>query len=235
LETALYLPVKAFLESLGYCVKGEIGGCDIVALKGEEPPVVVIAELKLSFSLELLLQGIDRSACCDEVWLAAKLSPTGRGRERDSRFRALCRRVGFGLLGVGPDGSVAILAQPTGASPRADRKRRSRLVEEHRRRQGDPAVGGGSRVPVMTAYRQRALRCAAQLGGAPAPPRALKASAPDAAAILRRNVYGWFERLRPGLYGLTEAGRAALVRWPVEARRPETPSAAEQDGAAAPR
>ena len=47
LETALYLPVKRFLEKLGFTVKGEIGGCDVVALKGEDPPIVVIGELKL--------------------------------------------------------------------------------------------------------------------------------------------------------------------------------------------
>ena len=32
LETSLYLPVKNFLEKLGFIVKGEIGGCDLVAL-----------------------------------------------------------------------------------------------------------------------------------------------------------------------------------------------------------
>ena len=32
METALYLPVKRFLEKLGFTVKGEIGGCDLVAL-----------------------------------------------------------------------------------------------------------------------------------------------------------------------------------------------------------
>ena len=41
-ETSLYAPVKRFLESLGFVVKGEIGGCDIVALREAEPPVVVI-------------------------------------------------------------------------------------------------------------------------------------------------------------------------------------------------
>ena len=61
LETSLYRPVKVFLEGpLGYIVKGEVGGCDLVALKGDELPVVVICELKLTFNLELILQGIDR-------------------------------------------------------------------------------------------------------------------------------------------------------------------------------
>jgi hypothetical protein len=53
----LYQPVKAFLEGLGFVVKGEIGGCDLLALRGDGPPVVVIGELKLTFNLELVLQG----------------------------------------------------------------------------------------------------------------------------------------------------------------------------------
>src|SRR5674476_376645 len=58
LETALYLPVKRFLENLGFTVKGEVGGCDLVALSGDDPPIVVIGELKLSFNLELVLQAV---------------------------------------------------------------------------------------------------------------------------------------------------------------------------------
>ena len=41
LEASLYAPVKRFLESLGFVVKGEIGGCDLVGL-GEDGAVVVI-------------------------------------------------------------------------------------------------------------------------------------------------------------------------------------------------
>ena len=100
METALYLPVKRFLEKLGFAVKGEIGGCDLVALSGDDPPVVVIGELKLSFNLELILQAVDRAAASDEVWLAAKMSVHGKGRESDARYRNLCRRLGFGMLGV---------------------------------------------------------------------------------------------------------------------------------------
>jgi hypothetical protein len=56
LETSLYRPVKRFLEKLGFEVKGEVCGCDIVALRGDEPAVVVIGELKLRFNLDLVLQ-----------------------------------------------------------------------------------------------------------------------------------------------------------------------------------
>lgn len=214
LETTLYLPVKAFLEKLGFAVKGEIGGCDLLALREGEPPVVVIGELKLSFSLELVLQGVDRAVACDEVWLAARVSKSGQGRESDARFRNLCRRLGFGMLGVSDAGEVQVLVDPAAALPRKNAKRRSRLVEEHRRRRGDPTRGGGSRVPIMTAYRQQALVCAAALAEGPRRPRDLKMVAPDAAKILRRDVYGWFERVDRGIYTLTGAGRAALARWP---------------------
>ena len=109
LEMSLSRPVKVFLEGLGFVVKGEVGGCDLVALKGDDLPVVVICELKLTFNLELILQGVDRATTSDEVWLAARLSSRGKGRESDARFRNLCRRLGFGLLGVLPNGDAFML------------------------------------------------------------------------------------------------------------------------------
>ncbi len=223
METALYLPVKRFLEKLGFAVKGEIGGCDLVALSGDDPPVVVIGELKLSFNLELLLQAVDRASACDEVWVAAKISVRGKGRESDARYRNLCRRLGFGMLGVTTTGGVEVLVKPPTTNPRRDPKKRSRLVTEHQRRQGDPAMGGSTRAPIMTAYRQQALACASALSRGPRRVRDLRPEIPDAGKILLNNVYGWFDRAERGVYTLTDAGRAALKRWP------QTP-AAERSG-----
>ena len=214
METSLYLPVKRFLETLGFDVKGEICGCDLVALRGDSPPVVVVGELKLSFNLDLVLQGVDRTVASDEIWLAVRFSKRGRGREQDPRARRLCRLLGFGLLGVSASGHVEVLVEPGPWRPRRDSRRRSRLVEEHRRRQGDPALGGGNRSPIMTAYRQQALACAAALSAGPRRPRDIKPETPDAPKILLRNVYGWFVRVERGLYDLTDLGKAALIRWP---------------------
>ena len=212
-ETVLYPFVKAFLEARGFEVKGEIVGCDIVAVRGDEPPVVVIGELKLTFNLELILQGVDRLSVADEVWLA--VPRTRNGRDRDRRARRLCRLMGFGLLAVTiSTGHVEILAEPEPYKPRPDHKRRRRLLREHAARAGDPAIGGSTRQPVMTAYRQQALACAAELAGGPRRPRDLKPMAPDAASILQRNVYGWFERVERGVYRLSRAGETALQRWP---------------------
>ena len=205
METALYLPVKRFLENLGFTVKGEVGGCDLVALSGDEPPIVVIGELKLSFNLELLLQAVDRAGACDEVWLAAKMSVRGKGRESDARYRNLCRRLGFGMLAVTSTGDVEVIVKPPTTGPRRNPKKRSRLV-----------LGGSTRAPIMTAYRQQALACASELSRGPRRVRDLKPEIPDAPKILLHNVYGWFDRAERGIYVLTDAGRAALKRWPQQ-------------------
>jgi hypothetical protein len=233
LETTLYLPVKRFLERLGFQVKGEIAGCDLVAVRGDEPPVVVIGELKLTFTLELVLQGVDRTAACDEVWLAVRASARGRGREGDSRVRKLCRLLGFGLLGVYSRGHVELLVEPRPWRPRRDARRRSRLLEEHRRRRGDPAAGGSTRAPIMTAYRQRSLICAAELLAGPRRTGEIKVAVPDAPTILLRNVYGWFARVERGLYSLTPSGKAALERWPKSAYAgpDDAPASASGDAA----
>src|SRR5437588_2980914 len=206
-ETSLYSPVKRFLETLGFEVKGEICGCDLVALRGDEPPLVVIGELKLGFNLELVLQGVNRTAACDEIWLAVRTCARA-GRERDPRVRKLCRLLGFGLLGVSATGRIEVLVEPGPWSPRRDPRRRSRLVHEHRRRLGDPALGGMTRSPIMTAYRQHAPAFAASLPGGPRRMSEVKTAIPDAPKILLRNVYGWFFRLERGVYGLTQAGTA---------------------------
>ena len=68
-------------------------------------------------------------------------------------------------------------------------------------------------MPQMTAYRQQALVVANALASTPSRPRDLRVLAPDAAKIVQGNVYGWFERIERGLYGLTWSGRVALVTW----------------------
>ena len=213
METSLYLPVKSFLEGAGYTVKGEIGGCDLVGLSDGDPSVVVICELKLSFNLELILQAVDRASVADEVWIAARISAKGKGRESDKRYRDLCRRLGFGMLGVADNGEVNVIVGSVTPMPRTNPKRRSRLMREHQKRKGDPVTGGSTRTPQMTAYRQQALGCAAALESGPLKLIEVRARVPEAAKILPDNVYGWFERVERGVYGLTPAGLEALARW----------------------
>jgi hypothetical protein len=200
LETDLYAPVKVLLEAQGYEVKGEIRGCDLVGVRGAEPPVIV--ELKRTFGLALVLQGIDRLAMTDVVYLAVGAWPT-----RQAESRRLCRRLGLGLIVVS-HGQAEVIQDPVPYLPRPNRRRTTALLGEHRRRLGDPTTGGSTRRPIMTAYRQEAIRCATLLEDGPQSLRAMRAAAdvPHAGPIVRDNVYGWFERVDRGVYALTGAG-----------------------------
>ena len=221
-EITLYPPIKAFLERAGFTVKGEVRGCDVVAMRPGEAPLVVVAELKLGLSLELLLQAADRLAVADEVWLA--VAATRRGRDRDRRVVKLCRLIGFGLLAVTlRTGHVEVLAEPVPYRPRVNQRKRNLLLAEFARRRGDPMAGGSARVPVMTAYRQQALDVAIALRDEPRRPRDIRPMAPDVGKILLRNVYGWFERVTPGLYRLTPEGHTAIQRWPTTAGNAAAP------------
>jgi hypothetical protein len=219
LEAALYSPVKQFLERQGYEVKGEVRGCDLVARRGAEPPVIV--ELKLRFNLPLVLQGIDRLALTERVYLAVprpeRQARGGLLAPERPEIRKLCRRLGLGLILVGlTRKSVEILEEPVPYRPRQAKSRALRLLDEFSRRVGDANVGGAVGVPLVTAYRQDALRCARVLAhGGPMPVGTLRAAAgvPRAARILQRNVYGWFDRIERGTYRLTPEGDQALSRF----------------------
>jgi hypothetical protein len=219
-ECDLYPAVKVFLEGQGYEVKGEVGGCDVVATRGDEPPVIV--ELKLTLSLGLLLQGVERLTMTDRVYLAV---PRPRGRRargvsvERSDVRKLCRRLGLGLMTVAPDrdhGRVEVLLDPLPYRPRKREKRLALLLREHARRFGDPNRGGVNKTPIVTAYRQEALRCALLISSAGRTSlTALRESGlvPNAPRILQRDVYGWFERVERATYGLTDRARRDIERF----------------------
>ncbi len=219
LEAALYSPVKQFLERQGYEVKGEVRGCDLVARRGDEPPVIV--ELKLRFNLPLVLQGVDRLALTERVYLAvprpARRTRGGPLAPERPEIRKLCRRLGLGLILVGlTRKTVEVLEEPVPYRPRQAKSRLLRLLDEFSRRIGDANVGGAVGVPLVTAYRQDALRCARVLAlGGPMRVGALRSAAevPRAARILQSNVYGWFDRIERGIYRLTPEGDQALSRF----------------------
>jgi hypothetical protein len=203
-ETELYEPVKRLLTGQGYDVKGEIQGCDVVGVRGAEPPVVV--ELKRVFGLAVVLQGLDRLAMTDAVYVAVGAWP-----RQLAESRRLCRRLGLGLIVV-TDGRAEVLEDPVPYRPRRDARRVGRLLREHARRVGDPSTGGSTRLPIMTAYRQEAIRCLRLLGEGPLPIRSIRATGnvPNAGRILAADYYGWFERVGRATYGLTPAGVAML-------------------------
>ena len=203
-ETALYGPIKLFLEKQRYEVKAEIGSADVVAVRGEESPVVV--ELKTGFSLSLFHQATERQTITDRVYIAV---PAGQGRgfrRALQKNQTLCRRLGLGLITVRlRDQTVVVHVDPAPYRPRQSKRKKASLLGEFIKRVGDPNLGGATRRRLVTAYRQDALRCVRFLSENGATKAALvaKGSGVDnARRIMSDNHYGWFERVRTGIYDL---------------------------------
>ncbi len=218
-ETDLYRPIKAFLESQGYSVKSEVSNCDVLAVRADDE--LVIVELKTTFTLPLVFQGIRRQSMTDLVYLAFAVS---RGSSaltiwhRNCRdILKLCRLLGLGLISVRINAdersSVEVHLDPTPYQPRKNKRRRAMLLREFQRRVGDPNQGGSSNRPIVTAYRQDALKCAWFLDRS-GPTKAivvkLETGIYRAPRILQRDVYGWFQRIERGTYALTPVGERAL-------------------------
>lgn len=221
-ETDLYAPIKLMLEGQGYVVKGEIGAVDVVAVRGGEDPIIV--ELKTGFALSLFHQAIARQAITDAVYIAVPRSGKMFSKALADN-RALCRRLGLGLITVRmADGFVEVHADPEPYKPRLSKVRRARLLREFAKRVGDPNNGGATRRGLMTAYRQDALQCLRVLskeGAVKASQVAKLSGVLRARSIMADDHYGWFERISLGIYALTPKGFAAVTVYAGEIRKLE--------------
>ena len=217
-ETDLYPPVRDFLTGLGYDVRAEVDGCDVLAVKGEE---MVAAELKLALNLEVILQAEHRQRITPNVYIAVPRPKTDRGGRRLADIKHLLRRLGIGLLFVVSPGTpkarvdiVLDIAPPEYADIlRANKRRARHTLDEHKGRHGDFNSGGSNKRKIMTAYREQVLLIARLLlihgEQKPAALRAL-GGCEKTASILYRNFDGWFERRGKGVYALTQSGIDAV-------------------------
>jgi hypothetical protein len=215
-ESDLYAPVKRHLEVLGYTVRGEVGRCDMVGVSGE---TMVAVELKLAFGLPVLYQALQRLPSVDLVYVAVTV-PEGRTARRnwDAGIKdavRLCRMLGVGLLSV-RNSNVVVHADPGPYQPRKHVKQRGRLLGEFVRRTGDHNLGGTTRRPRITAYREDALACASVLAKhGPMKGAAVRdaTGVAKASVILHGDVYGWFMKVGRGIYEIAPAGRSALEQY----------------------
>ena len=219
-ETDLYFPVKNFLEAQGYEVKGEVGAADVVAVRGEEPPVIV--ELKTGITLTLFHQAIERLMLTDSVYIAA---PRGTGKlflKSLNLNKKLCRRLGLGLITVRlKDGFVEAHVDPAPYAPRKSKIKSTRLLREFQKLNGDPNTGGSTRRNLITAYRQDALRCLSMVhanGPTKASIVAKETSVETARRIMADNHYGWFEKVSTGIYGISANGEKAVGEYAEQLR-----------------
>ena len=222
-ECDLAPPVADYLTQQGYCVRSEVKDCDITATLNE---TLLVVELKKNFSTDLLIQAIDRQRIADAVYVALPIEGHLSRRDRYSKrwkgVETLLKRLGLGLFLVGfpPDmdaaPTVEVVFHPIAdPPPRKKTKSRASVLREIAGRSGDYNVGGVSGRPILTAYREQAIFIACALDKlGPQKPMVLRTlgTAVNTQAILHRNVYGWFERLDRGLYGLKASGKDEIAQ-----------------------
>lgn len=215
-ESELYLPIKSFLEKLGYSVQAEVKSCDLVAVRGEE---LLCVEMKTSLNLTLLLQGMERKRITDAVYLAIPRPKLSYFSKKWRSYLRLLKQLELGLIVVSFTGevpTVQVALEQAPYTPKRKKDQKTAVLREIDGRSGDYNTGGVTREKLMTAYRENALQIACALSlEEPLSSRQLrkKGTCEKTSAILRSNVYGWF--LREGeVYSLSEEGRKALTEYP---------------------
>lgn len=212
-ETDLFQPVAAHFAELGYDISAEVNHCDIVARKDEE---LVVIELKNSLNLTLLRQAVDRQSITNTVYVAipkpAKNSKHFRGSVK------VIKRLGLGLITVSktPLRTIANIIHEPAHSGKINTKRRNALIKEIDGRSVQINIGGSTKIPVYTAYREIAITIAVtlQLGGAQRVAQIRQIAGPKTLTILSKNHYGWFTKIRRGVYDLSEDGGQVPQEYP---------------------
>jgi hypothetical protein len=218
-ESDLYLPLKRLLESQDYEVKGEVRDCDVMAVRGDETPVIV--ELKLTLNLTVVMQAVERLSLTPTVYIGVPRDCSTLNRQRKHLLKLL-RMLGLGLVVIdleNESGTAEVVLDPGEYNPRKSRHRQERLLGEFAKRVGDPNLGGAEkRKGIMTAYKQRALKIAGFLQKEGPTKASLIADAvqePEARNIVYRDVYGWFDRVSVGVYALSPRGEREILHWSV--------------------
>jgi hypothetical protein len=216
-ESDLYPPVKTYLENQGYKVNAEVKDCDLTATRDNE---LVVVELKTRFNATLLIQAADRQRAADAVYVALPFPDSAGGKRHWNGMCHLLKRLEIGLLLVrflksGPRVEIAFHPEPY--KPRKQHKRRRAIIREICNRSGDYNTGGTGGQKLVTAYREEAIHIACLLeDSGPLSPAQLErmGAGERTGSILRKNYYGWFDRIERGLYNLHSGGKKALEEYP---------------------
>ncbi|WP_409252977.1 DUF2161 domain-containing phosphodiesterase [Bacillus sp. SCS-153A] len=220
LESDLYKPIQKHFTKAGYKVNGEVRDCDLTAVKGEE---LIIVELKLNLTVDLLIQATKRQKLTDLVYIAIPRPKNMRSR----RWKDIChltRRLELGLITVSAANKVPkpqFIHHPepfdAGKSKRNSSRKRNALLAEIEGRSADYNIGGSNKTKIMTAYKENCIRIACYLerSGSLSPKDLVKLGAGDKTqSILSKNYYEWFERVERGVYKLSEKGKRDLKKFP---------------------
>ncbi|MBM7663485.1 hypothetical protein JOC85_004361 [Bacillus mesophilus] len=214
-EIDLYKPIQRYFVKEGYEVYGEVNDCDLAAVKEDE---LVVVELKLNLSVDLLVQATKRQRLTDSVYIAV---PKPKYKLRSKKWTDLChlvRRLELGLIIVSFSGNrknVEVIFEPTPFERKKSRnnRKRNRVLKEISGRSADYNIGGSSRTKIITAYKENCIQIACYLQRyGDLSPKALRelGTGNKTSSILTKNYYGWFERVQRGVYTISEKGKKEL-------------------------
>lgn len=217
-EVDLYEQIQNYFTQQGYEVYGEVNDCDITAVKDDE---LIVIELKRLLNVELLIQAAKRQRLTEHVYIAI---PKPKYNLRSKKWKDVChliRRLELGLIIVlfeeGVAAHVDIKISPAAfdrkKSMQRSKKKRDRLLKEIKGRHGNYNVGGSNKTKIMTAYKENCIHigCCLQRHGSLTPKKLREMGTGDKTlAILNKNYYGWFEKMRRGVYAISEKGESEM-------------------------
>lgn len=223
-ETDLYGPIRDYFVKNGFDVYGEVHHCDLVAVKEEE---LIIVELKLGLTIDLLIQATKRQRITDLVYVAV---PMPKYRLSSKKWQDIChliRRLELGLILVSfqksYDSKVELMISPESfdrkKSTQRNKTKRKKLLAEIDGRHGDYNIGGSNKTKIMTAYKENCIHIAYLLNrNGPLSAKRLgeMGTGKKTSSILRENYYDWFDKIQRGIYSISEKGKTELKDFPEQ-------------------
>ncbi|WP_280769172.1 DUF2161 domain-containing phosphodiesterase [Salipaludibacillus daqingensis] len=220
-EADLYKPIQAHFVREGYEVYGEVKDCDMAIVKDDE---LLIVELKLNLSVDLLIQATKRQRLSEHVYVAI---PKPKNKKKSKRWTDICqlvRRLELGLILVSfsnKSKNMEVAFHPTPFNRQKNigqnKRKRQQVLKEIDGRSADFNIGGSNRTQILTAYRENCIQIACYLEkiGELSPKTLVEMGTGEkTSSILTKNYYGWFERVRRGVYVLSEKGKKETKNYP---------------------
>ncbi len=211
-ETDLYEPIKKYFEAAGYTVRGEVKGCDLAAVCGDD---LVIVEMKLDFNFKLLIQAVERQKISPHVFIAID-RPARYNQKLFKQKMNVLKKLEIGLITVALDSplkSVDVWIE-SGQGIEGNKKKKAAILKEIGGRGMDNNRGGSVKRKLSTAYRERAVKIACMIEASGSLSiQQIKMYIGDTSVpiMLQRDYYGWFERVSRGVYGITKKCEEELV------------------------
>ncbi len=198
--------IQLFFENQGYTIQSEIEHIDMVARKED---TLIAIEMKNTLSVSLMHQGLKRLSFTDHVFLAIpKPSSTVISSRTFKEKKTIVRRLELGLLWVDlKQQKVDVIFEPGPYALKKITKKKIKLLHEFNERKTHLNQAGSSKTPLMTAYREKAIRILLYLSSGPKSTQEIRTHLrSECTSLLQKNYYGWFQRVKKGVYTKTDLG-----------------------------